>query len=134
MRLVAEMFGGTYTPSPGMIYPTLAWLEEQGLIKRQPEPVDSRAAEGVIEGRKPYEISAAGGEFLSTQRAGLEGLLSRLRLDAQALHARQLPESIREAVHTLRHALHVSNLDWSATRTARVRAAIEALIAEVNAH
>src|SRR5271155_5808790 len=30
IRAIEEMFGGQYAPSPGIVYPTLAMLEEQG--------------------------------------------------------------------------------------------------------
>lgn len=32
IRAVEERFGGAYAPSPGIVYPTLTLLEEQGLI------------------------------------------------------------------------------------------------------
>src|SRR5271169_6179913 len=30
IKLIEERFGGSYTPSPGVIYPTLSWLEDMG--------------------------------------------------------------------------------------------------------
>ncbi|ASC06744.1 PadR family transcriptional regulator [Acetobacter pasteurianus] len=63
---IEEKFGGSYTPSPGVIYPTLTWLEEAGYI---------RSADG--ESRKNYQITPEGEAFLSANRVGLEEILSR---------------------------------------------------------
>ena len=30
MKAIEERMGGGYSPSPGVIYPTLAWLEDMG--------------------------------------------------------------------------------------------------------
>src|SRR5262245_12328069 len=30
MRAIEERMGGSYSPSPGVIYPTLSWLEDMG--------------------------------------------------------------------------------------------------------
>src|ERR1700759_1689517 len=30
MKAIEERMGGTYSPSPGVIYPTLSWLEDMG--------------------------------------------------------------------------------------------------------
>ena len=50
IKRVGSLFGGAYTPSPGIVYPTLTLLEEQGLI----EVVE---AEGP---RKLYGLTEAG--------------------------------------------------------------------------
>ena len=33
IKTIEEKFGGSYTPSPGVIYPTLTWLEEASYIR-----------------------------------------------------------------------------------------------------
>jgi DNA-binding PadR family transcriptional regulator len=53
MQAIEELSGGRWRPSPGSIYPTLAQLEDQGLI---------RATER--EGQKLYEITGAGRSHL----------------------------------------------------------------------
>lgn len=63
---IEEKFAGSYTPSPGVIYPTLTWLEEAGYI---------RPSEG--ESRKNYQITPEGDAFLSANQVGLEEILSR---------------------------------------------------------
>jgi DNA-binding PadR family transcriptional regulator len=67
IKAVEERFGGSYTPSPGVIYPTLSWLDDMGYAAIEAE-------EG---GRKRYRITAEGEAFLVANRAAADGLLSR---------------------------------------------------------
>jgi DNA-binding PadR family transcriptional regulator len=53
MQAIEELSGGRWRPSPGSVYPTLAQLEDEGLIS-----VTER------EGTKLYEITDAGREHL----------------------------------------------------------------------
>ena len=59
------MFVGGYEPSPGMIYPTLQSLEDQGLVRGE------RSG-----GRIVYTISQAGRAHLARARPELDRLLS----------------------------------------------------------
>ncbi|MFO1070633.1 MAG: PadR family transcriptional regulator [Geminicoccaceae bacterium] len=68
MKAIGEQTGGSYSPSPGVIYPTLAWLEDMGFAAAE-------AAEAG--GRKAYRITAAGEAFLADNRADAEALLAR---------------------------------------------------------
>src|SRR4051794_22661129 len=52
MRALEEQTGGSYSPSPGVIYPTLAWLEDMGY---------AQVEEGG--GRKSYRITPEGDAF-----------------------------------------------------------------------
>ena len=68
MKAIKQHTGGIYSPSPGVIYPTLAWLEEMGYATFEIE--DS--------GRKRYWITAEGEAFLTANRAAVDALLCRL--------------------------------------------------------
>jgi DNA-binding PadR family transcriptional regulator len=68
IKAVEERFGGSYSPSPGVIYPTLSWLEDMGYAA-----ID--AEEG---GRKRYRITPEGEAFLVANRAAADALLSRI--------------------------------------------------------
>src|SRR3989441_7373743 len=37
MKELAEELRGCYSPSPGTVYPTLQWLEDEGLVVRSEE-------------------------------------------------------------------------------------------------
>jgi DNA-binding PadR family transcriptional regulator len=68
MKAIEERMGGSYTPSPGVIYPTLAWLEDMGYT----------AAEAEDAGRKRYRITAEGQAFLTANRSAVDDLLARV--------------------------------------------------------
>ncbi|AHI24649.1 transcriptional regulator PadR [Komagataeibacter xylinus E25] len=66
IKTIEEKFGGSYTPSPGVIYPTLTWLEEAGYIRPAAE-----------EGRKSYGITPEGETFVASNRSALDEILAR---------------------------------------------------------
>jgi DNA-binding PadR family transcriptional regulator len=68
MKAIEERMGGAYTPSPGVIYPTLSWLEDMGYAVVKTD--DSS--------RKRYRITAEGEAFLAANRASADALLSRV--------------------------------------------------------
>jgi DNA-binding PadR family transcriptional regulator len=67
IKSIEERMGGSYSPSPGVIYPTLSWLEDMGYA----------AAEAEDTGRKRYRATAEGKAFLEANRAAVDALLSR---------------------------------------------------------
>ncbi|HTP38759.1 MAG TPA: PadR family transcriptional regulator [Steroidobacteraceae bacterium] len=119
IRMIEEMTGGAYVPSPGVIYPTLALLEEEELLRLQAQQE---------EGKKRYAVTAAGRKFLAANEAQLEGLKDRLRLDARAREGGRLPVEVEQALRTFKHAMRLSSGTWSDTRTARVVQAIQAAV------
>src|SRR6516165_9586543 len=62
-----ERSGGFYSPSPGMIYPALTWLEEVGYA--------SVTAEGA---KKLYTITDAGRAYLEENREAAQAMLGQL--------------------------------------------------------
>lgn len=122
IRTIEEMFSGSYAPSPGVVYPTLALLAEQDLIA---------PGEGSTDGKKRYAISAAGRAYLADHQALVDGLKARMRLQAGALRGQEIPAEVREAARTLKAALMLNTRPWDMERVLRVRAAIEAAIAAV---
>jgi DNA-binding PadR family transcriptional regulator len=67
IKALEERSGGFYSPSPGMIYPALTWLEEVGYA--------SVTAEGA---KKLYSITDAGREYLKQNRNVTDAMLSQL--------------------------------------------------------
>jgi DNA-binding PadR family transcriptional regulator len=68
MKAIEERMGGSYSPSPGVIYPTLSWLEDMGYA----------AVETEDGGRKRYRITLEGEAFLTANRHATDDLLARL--------------------------------------------------------
>ena len=67
MKALEERTRGCYKPSPGTVYPTLQWLEDEGLV-------DMRD----VEGKKVYEINDAGLAFLEENRTTVEEIFDRV--------------------------------------------------------
>jgi DNA-binding PadR family transcriptional regulator len=67
IKALEERSGGFYSPSPGMVYPALTWLEEVGYA--------SVAAEGT---KKLYSITDSGRTYLGENREAAETMLRQL--------------------------------------------------------
>lgn len=95
IKSIQERLGGTYAPSPGIVYPMLTMLEEMGW------------ASSVTEGtRKLYSITEEGSKALAENKAVVEALFARMdRVRAQ--YASQRPQQIERAVENLRMALRL---------------------------
>lgn len=68
IRAIEDLTGGAYSPSPGVVYPTLTLLSEMGHI-----------AEEQSEGsRKTYAVTAEGQAFLDARKTEVAALMERL--------------------------------------------------------
>jgi len=67
IKAIEEHSSGVYTPSPGMVYPALTYLEEMGFAASE--------AEGT---KKLYRITDAGAEHLKANRASVDETLDQL--------------------------------------------------------
>jgi DNA-binding PadR family transcriptional regulator len=64
VKEISGIFGGLYSPSPGIVYPTLQWLEDEGYIE-----INDKG------GKKVYKVTATGTKFYEENKADLERLL-----------------------------------------------------------
>ncbi|MGE0425856.1 MAG: PadR family transcriptional regulator [Reyranellaceae bacterium] len=94
IRAIEELTGGTYVPSPGVVYPTLTLLQDMGQI--------AEAESGGT--RKSFAITEEGNEELTRRKGEVEALLQRLRELASA-RLRTDGGPIRRAMENLRSAL-----------------------------
>lgn len=67
MKELGEQMHGCYSPSPGTVYPTLQWLEDEGLVRSQE-----------VNGKKVYEITDAGRTFLDEHKDVVEDIFDRV--------------------------------------------------------
>jgi DNA-binding PadR family transcriptional regulator len=109
IKAVEEAFGGAYAPSPGAVYPTLALLEDEGLL--------TVAQEG---GKRVYTLTDAGKAWLSENRAAVDGVMERMRMAARAMSGQATPDTVRETLRTLSQAVQMKPGDWSLEEEARV--------------
>lgn len=95
IRAVEQAAGGAYTPSPGVIYPTLTLLEDLGYV-------------GVSEAagsKKLYTVTPEGEAFLAENKAHVDGLFARMN-EAASRSAAFSPQILR-ARENLRTALRL---------------------------
>ena len=115
IKAIEEQFGGSYSPSPGVVYPTLTLLEELGYLR--PE-----SAEGP---RKLYSITEEGTAHLAANRPLVEAIFARMAEISRAIGDGPAPE-IRRAMRNLEMALSV-RLGRGPLETGQVRTITEAL-------
>ena len=93
IKEIEDSVGGAYSPSPGVIYPTLTLLEELNYVQA--------AAEGA---KKLYTITSEGEDFLKANRATVDALLSRMA-EAAGTQGRGRAPGIIRAMENLKMAL-----------------------------
>ncbi|MFC0385686.1 PadR family transcriptional regulator [Muricoccus vinaceus] len=98
IRAIEDRVGGAYSPSPGVIYPTLTLLEELGLVT-------AHAGEGPG-GKKLHQITEEGHAFLAENRVAVEALLARMD-EAGRVHGGGPAPQVARAVENLRMALRL---------------------------
>ena len=76
IKAIEERFKGGYSPSPGVIYPTLNWLEDEGFITIVPGD----------DGRKQAAITEAGLAFLAEKTEEVETLFERMNQGPETGH------------------------------------------------
>jgi DNA-binding PadR family transcriptional regulator len=130
IKVLEEKTSGWYSPSPGIVYPTLTYLEEVGYVTAQSEGA-----------KRLYTITEEGRAHLQANRDLADALLDRLATIGERVarwrrmsgrdadDRRTVPPLVEAALSNLREAA-VTRLDADAEAEARVveilaRAALE---------
>lgn len=103
IKLIEEKTNGAYSPSPGVVYPTLTFLEEAGYATAESEGA-----------KKSYAITEAGREYLNENRQIADMILERLAAIGEKFARRRrerggdeesgLPKLVDAAIDSLRDA------------------------------
>jgi DNA-binding PadR family transcriptional regulator len=96
IKEIEERVAGAYSPSPGVIYPTLTLLEELGYVAVTP-------GEGA---RKLHEITDAGRSFLTANAPAVDALFARMAEASQARGGGPAPQIVR-AMENLKLSLRM---------------------------
>jgi DNA-binding PadR family transcriptional regulator len=88
IKALEERVGDGYSPSPGVVYPTLTLLEEVGHATISEEH----------SGRKLYTLTDEGKAFLEANRGTVEAIFARV---SQTASRRGAPPQVRRAVENL---------------------------------
>jgi DNA-binding PadR family transcriptional regulator len=78
IKLIEEKTSGAYSPSPGVIYPTLTFLEEAGYVTAESEGA-----------KKRYTITEQGRAYLEENRDVADKILDRLAAIGKKLARRR---------------------------------------------
>lgn len=90
IQQISDRFGGTYSPSPGTVYPRLAKLEAEGLVRSERQGRTTR-----------YELTDSGAQYVADHGTEIEDL-ERSVTDSVHSLADEVRSSVREAMKTLR--------------------------------
>jgi DNA-binding PadR family transcriptional regulator len=93
IQQLRERFAGLYSPSAGTVYPRLARLETEGLIRHETDG-----------GRKVYQITDAGRAELAARAGELEELEGEIKASARGL-AEGIRQEVRETAKAVQQEL-----------------------------
>jgi len=116
IKTMEEQLAGGYTPSAGVIYPTLTMLEEEGL-----------ATSTIESNKKVYSLTPQGMEFLEANKERIGELFERLEETGRGFERGRSPE-IMKAFMNLRSAMmaRVSRGTATAEQIRKITEAINA--------
>jgi len=96
IKAIEDQVAGAYSPSPGVIYPTLTLLEELGYVTVS-------IGDGA---KKLHEITEEGKKFLQANRPAVDALLARMT-EARRTHGDGPAPQILRSMENLRLALRM---------------------------
>src|SRR6202789_53069 len=117
IKAIEERLSGGYAPSPGLVYPTLTMLEEEGY-----------AAVSSTEGnRKLYAATESGLEYLKENQGAIKAIFGRMEQAGKVFGRGRSPQIMR-AIMNLRYALRLRTErgNLSAEQTRKIAEAIDA--------
>jgi DNA-binding PadR family transcriptional regulator len=120
IKAIEERLGGSYSPSPGVIYPTLTMLEELG-----------HATVEETGGKKLYTITDAGREYMAANQAATDAAMGRMQEIGAAFGESRNPQLVR-ALHNFKMALALRQRTGPLTAE-QIRSIVEAIDAAATA-
>jgi DNA-binding PadR family transcriptional regulator len=117
IKAIEERLSGGYAPSPGVVYPTLTLLEEEGYATVS-------TAEG---SKKLYTVTELGSEYLKTNQATIKAIFGRMEQAGKAFGRGRSPQIMR-ALMNLKFALRLraGQGNLSPEQTRKITEAIDA--------
>ncbi len=117
IKAIEERLSGSYTPSPGVVYPTLTLLEEEGF-----------ATVASTEGNKKlYAATEEGRQYLKTNQPLLKAIFGRIEQAGKAFGRGRSPQ-LKRALMNLRVALkmRVGRGDLNQEQLSKIAEALDA--------
>ena len=120
IKTMEQRLAGGYTPSPGVIYPTLTMLEEEGLASSLTE-----------NNKKIYSLTQEGTEFLESNKERIGELFERMEETGRGFERGRSPE-IMKAFMNLRSAV-MARVSRESTKPEQISKITEAINAAAKA-
>ena len=95
IKAIEDLVGGAYSPSPGVVYPTLTMLEELGHVTMTEQ-----------DGKKLHALTDQGRAYLAENRAAIDALQARMA-EIAAARADTPPPTVIRAIENLKLALRL---------------------------
>jgi DNA-binding PadR family transcriptional regulator len=122
IKEIEEKFGGTYSPSPGTVYPTLTLLEDLGYARALPE-------EG---GKKIYEITDEGRAYLAENKPLIDDIFSKITDFAANIFGEPMME-VNRGLKDVAQAIYSRSGARSVDQIKRVREILEQAAKDIKA-
>lgn len=97
MNALEDRTHGCYRPSPGSVYPTLQWLEDEGLVRIEEAG-----------GKKVYHVTDAGKAFLTEHRSTVDEIFDRVADTIKRVVREPMPEINRAVGRLVKQAYRVA--------------------------
>ena len=114
IKELGERVGGDYSPSPGVVYPTLTMLEEMGYASASQDQA----------GRKLYQLTPDGEKFLADNKPQVDAIFARFGDEDDQRFARFI--SVKRAMLNLRATVRL-RLRGRAATPEQIQAVVDAL-------
>lgn len=114
MKALEEQTRGCYKPSPGTVYPTLQWLEDEGLVRILEE-----------NGKKTYEITDEGLTFLEDHKTTVEDIFERVEEMIDSFMTDPMPDVSRLVGKLVSQAYRVT---WKVREDDEKRAQVRSIL------
>jgi DNA-binding PadR family transcriptional regulator len=123
IKALEERLGGTYSPSPGAVYPTLTMLEDMGYAREM-------TGDG---GKKVYEITPEGRAYLEENKGSVDEIFDRIAGFATSFFGPSMVE-IHQAFKKVARATYATATHLKdGDQLRRIREALERAAAEIEA-
>jgi DNA-binding PadR family transcriptional regulator len=96
IKAIEERLSGGYAPSPGVVYPTLTMLEEEGYA----------IVSSSVGNKKLYAATELGREYLQENKGVIKAIFGRMEQAGKAFGRGRSPQIMR-AIMNLRYALRI---------------------------
>lgn len=121
IKEIEERLGGAYAPSPGVVYPTLTWLEELGY---------AALVEDANSSKKLYSATPEGLEYLEKNKGLVEGIFARMdQAGGQGDFAPRILRAMGNVKMALR--LRLASGSLTAEQVDKIAAALDAAALEI---